>query len=148
MSETADRLSDYLEHLQARVRVRQGRATAADREGNLADLPESIAALCSRQPDQCLALIVRVLAEALPPEEVAAIGEGLLEDLLNEHAATIADKVAAELRTNQRFRQAFGFGHHSSVDPALIEEWVRIFQRLGTTKERERKSTWRRAGSD
>lgn len=145
MADSANLLAAYLGHLQARVRLRQGRSTAADRDANLAVLPESISTRCSRDPEECLAMIVRALAEPLGPEAVAAIGEGLLEDLLNEHAGKIADEVAAELRTNQRFRQAFGFGNHSSVDPALIEEWVRIFQSLGTTKERERKSTWRRA---
>jgi hypothetical protein len=146
MSELVDRLPEYLRHLQAKARARLGRSTTEDREANLAMLPASIAALCSREPEECLALIVRALAEPLVPEAVAVVGEGLLEDLLNEHAGRIADKVAEELRTNQRFRQAFGFGNHSSVDPAVIEEWVRVFQTLGTTKERERKSTWRRAG--
>lgn len=145
MSE-ADRLAEYLEHLQARVRARQGRSTTADKAGNRAILPANIAALCAREPGECLDLIVRALGETIAPEAVAAIGDGLLEDLLNENAGRIADRVSDQLRTNKKFRQAFGFGNHSSVDPAVIEEWVAIFASLGTTKERERKSTWRSAG--
>jgi hypothetical protein len=145
MTDPDDRLADYLAHLEVRVRARQGRpATAAD--AGSAVLPESIAALAAREPGECLELILRALSEAVSPETIAAIGGGLLEDLLNESAGRVADRVAAELRTNKRFRQAFGFANYSSVDPAVIEDWVRVLERLGTTKEKERKSTWRRGG--
>ena len=146
MSEPVDPLAQYLEHLQARARARLNRPTAADKEGDLATLPASIASLCSREPRACLDLIVRALAEPLAPEAVAAVGDGLLEDLLNESAGKIADQVSVELRKSRKFRQAFGFGKHASVDPAVIEDWVAIFEALGTTKEKERKSTWRRDG--
>jgi len=147
MTESADLLPAYLEHLHARVRARQGRANKADKDSDLATLPTSIATLRVREPKACLALIVRALAEPLAPEAIAALGDGLLEDLLNESAGKIADEVSVELKKNKKFRQAFGFGKHASVDPAVIEDWVAVFTRLGTTKERERKSTWRRSDS-
>lgn len=146
MPEAGDSVALYLEHLRARLRAREGRPTDADKESGLAVLPTGISALCSREPRSCLDLIVRALAEPVAPEVVAAIGDGLLDDLLNENAGKIADQVSEELRTNRRFRQAFGFGKHASVDPAVIEDWVTIFQKLGTTKEKERKSTWKRKG--
>jgi len=144
MTEATDRLPEYLTHLQARIRERQHRLTAADRESGLATLPPSIDALCAGHPRECLDLIIRALAGSLTPEGIAVIGDGLLQDLLNGSAGTIADEVSSELRRNTKFRQAFGFGNHSSVDPAVIEEWVSVLESLGTTKERERKSTWRR----
>lgn len=146
MREAQDHLARYLEHLQARLRAREGRATAADKEGNLAILHPDISALCSRAPSQCLDLILRALAEPVAPQVVAAIGDGLLDDLLNESAGRIADQVSAELCRNKKFRQAFGFGKHASVDPAVIEDWVSVLQSLGTTKEKERKSTWKKPG--
>ena len=144
MPDSNDHLSSYLEHLQARVRARQKRPTASDKERGLATLPEAIESACSADPAGCLDLIVRALAEPLAPEMVAAIGDGLLQDLLNENAGRIADQVSEQLRRSKRFRQAFGFGNYSSVDPAVFEDWVAILERLGTTKEKERKSTWRR----
>jgi hypothetical protein len=144
MPETDDRLAQYVEHLEASARARLHRSTPDDKERGLATLPPGISALCSQQPRECLDLIVRALAEPLSPEAVAAVGEGLLQVLLNESAGRLADDVSVELRRNRRFRQAFGFGNYSSVDPAVIEDWVRVFESLGTTKERERKSTWRR----
>jgi len=144
MPDATDPLAAYLEHVQARVRARQGRVVPAGEEASPALLPGSIAALATRQPNECLALIVRTLAEPVSPDAIAVIGEGLLEDLLNESAGRIADQVTAELKTNKRFRQAFGFGNYSSVDPAVVEDWVGVLERLGTTKARERKSTWKR----
>lgn len=146
MTDASAHLARYLEHIQARLRTREGRATTADKEGNLAVLPSDIAELCSREPAQCLDLVLRALAEPVAPQVVAAIGDGLLEDLLNDSAGRIADQVSAELRKNRKFRQAFGFGKHASVDPAVIEDWVAVLQSLGTTKEKERKSTWKRTG--
>jgi len=144
LMKTQDPLALYLEHIQARLRAREGRATTADKERSLAVLPAGISELCSREPGRCLDLILRALAEPVAPQVVAAIGDGLLEDLLNESAGRIADQVSAELRKNKKFRQAFGFGKHASVDPAVIEEWVAVLKSLGTTKEKERKSTWRK----
>lgn len=148
MKEAADHLPEYLEHLHARLRLRQSPSTASDRERSMAPLPAHLAALPSRDPAACLDLIVRALDEPIAPEVVAAIGDGLLDDLLNEKAGILADQVSELLRQRKKFRQAFGFVHYASVDPAVIEDWVAILQRLGTTKERERKSTWKRASTN
>ena len=139
MTENDDPLPAYLQHLQARIRAR-GRAAAGG------GVHESLARLCSREPEACFDLIVRALDEALGAEFVVAIGNGLLEDLLNENAAQLADRVSLELRRNERFRQAFSFGRHASVDTAIIEGWVSVFRNLGTTRAKERKRTFRRSG--
>lgn len=139
MTDISDPLAGYLTHLQARIRA-QGRPGLDAEEL----LPETLSLMASREPAACLDLIVRALDEPVAAELVVAIGNGLLEDLLNENAAAIADGVAKELRRNKRFRQAFSFGNHASVDPSVIEEWVAIFRDLGTTKAKERKSTFRR----
>ena len=145
MPEEVDPLAEYLEHLHARVRSEQGKPTARDEEEDLAILPTTLAEFCTREPRKCLDLLVRALAEPVAPELVRAIGDELLENLLNENAAKIADEVSDALRKNKRFRQAFAFGEYASVDPAVISDWVRVFQDLGTTKEAERKSVWRGA---
>jgi hypothetical protein len=134
-----DLLPEYLEHLRARCKPRR------DDAKELKVLPAAIAELASHQPDKCLELIVRALGEPLVPESVRAIGDDLLDNLLNERSAAVGDEVLHQLRTNKRFRQAFASGRHSSVDPAVIDEWVRLFQDLGTTKDAERKSLWKRA---
>lgn len=144
MSQEVD-LAEYLKHLHARVRSQLGRPTARDEEEDLAILPPTLAEFCTREPRKCLDLLVRALAEPVAPEVVRAIGDNLLENLLNENSAKIADEVSAALRNNKRFRQAFAFGDYASVDPAVISDWVRVFQDLGTTKEAERKSLWRGA---
>ena len=88
----------------------------------------------------------RFTSPANTPEMIVAIGDELLENLLNEYSDRIATEVPHHLRTNKRFRQAFAFGNYSSVDPALISDWVAIFQQLGTTKDAERKSLRRASG--
>lgn len=125
-------LAAYLAHIHAR----------AKRDGEV--LPEALAALASREPEKCLELIVQVLAETLTPEEIRAVGNELLENLINESAGKISDRVSAELRKNRKFRQAFAFGNYASVDPAVLADWVKVFQDLGTTKAAERKSVWKR----
>ena len=134
--------SEYLEHLHARDRARRGKATPQDEEDDLAVLPADVVKLCTQRPDQCLNLILQTLEEPIGPELVAAIGDELLENLLNEHSAVLVEKVIENLRTNKRFRQAFAHGDYASVDPAIISDWVRVFQELGTTKKAERKSLW------
>jgi hypothetical protein len=130
MPPRADALCEYIEHLKARDRL---------------PLPADIAVLCTTKPSECLDLIIRALQQPIGPGLVAAIGNELLENLLNESSALISDEVAGHLRTNKRFRQAFSFGNYSSVDPAIISDWVRVFQELGTTKAAERKSLYSRA---
>lgn len=144
MPRRADALTEYLEHLKARDRARQGTSTPQDEEKDLAVLPGDLAALCTAKPSECLELIIRALQEPIGPDLVAAIGDELLENLLNESSAVVSGEVIGHLRTNKRFRQAFSCGNHSSVDPAIISDWVRVFQELGTTKAAERKSLWSR----
>jgi hypothetical protein len=105
-------------------------------------LPETISRLCTAQPGECLTLIVEALEEVSSPNLVQAIGDGLLENLLNEHSDALSEQVANLLRGNPRFRFAFACGAHASVDPSLINEWAAIFQQLGTSKQRERKRLW------
>ena len=143
MPETRDLLPRYVEHLRARVRSEQGRHSPA-LAGPLT-LPRDIEELTRRDPHACLQLVVDALGEATEPEVVRAIGNELLENLLNDSSSAVAGEVSQALRTNKRFRQAFGFGKYASVDPAVVEEWVSVLQDLGTTKEAERKSTWKRA---
>ena len=142
MVQDSDRLAAYLEHLKARVRARQNRSTLKDREEDLAVLPGELATFCASQPRECLELVIRVLQQATVPELIQAVGDELLENLLNENSAVIHEEVMHYLRTNGRFRQAFACGEYSSVDPALISDWVKVFQDLGTTKQAERKSLW------
>lgn len=140
-----DLLPLYLAHLNARVRSKQGRWQSPDeKEIALTNLPPALSALCADDPEACLALIVRALEEPLSAEAIREVGDGLLENLLNEHSGTIADRLLPLLRTNQRFRQAFSFGNYASVDPAVVADWARLFQNLGTTRAAERKSVWRR----
>jgi hypothetical protein len=128
---TADSaLREYLDHLDARIRARS------------TPLPESAAQLCAAAPAECLAMIVAALAAVHSANLVQAIGDGLLENLLNEHAATLADRVAVLLRTNQRFRFAFASATLASVDPDLLNEWFEVLQEIGTSKQRERKRLW------
>jgi hypothetical protein len=142
MTDDASLLGDYLEHLDARIRARSNTPTAKDEEEGLARLPQTVEHLCAANPPECLALIVQALREVQSPHLVQAIGEELLDNLLNEHAAALDTRIAVLLRTDQQFRFAFASGKHSSVDPALADEWVQILQDLGTTKQRERKRLW------
>ncbi len=122
-------LPEYLEHLRARLRVRT-------------PLPDSLAHFCTEQPAECLSLITRALQEVRSPNLIQAIGEGLLQNLLNESSEVLRAEVAALLRTNERFRFAFASGTFSSVDTVLIDEWLEVFQALGTSKQAERKRLW------
>src|SRR5215212_3183009 len=130
----SDLLAPYLQHLEARIRARQHQ--------DLARLPPELAAFCSSQPAQCLQLVIRALEAVTTPQLVQAIGEELLDNLLNESSAAIHAEVSDQLRTNRKFRQAFACATYASVDPAIVSEWVEIFQELGTTKKAERKSLW------
>ena len=123
-----DRHAAYLEHLQARVREPK-RA-----------LPDDISEFCSSNPEGCFALILSALESVMTPQAIIAIGDELLENLLNESSGRLGAQVSQQLRTNKTFRQAFAFGNYASVDPALLADWVQIFQDLGTTKDAERKS--------
>lgn len=127
----------YLEHLNARLKARQTK-----NRDELATLPESIATLCSSEPSACLAMIVEALEHVHSPDLIREIGEGLLADLLNERAAAIEKEVTSLLWSNPTFRQAFACGNHASVDPDLVDDWMKIFQDLGTTKATERKRLW------
>lgn len=129
MTEHSSLLPDYLEHLRARLRARER-------------LPESIARLCSQQPAACLGLITEALEQVRSPNLIQAIGDGLLQNLLNESSEALRTEVADLLRTNERFRFAFASGTFSSVDTQLIDEWLEVFQRLGTSKQAERKRLW------
>ena len=137
MTDDRDLLPTYLEHLDARLRLRRAKPT--DEVKRLAVLPESVAGLTSSDPHRCLHLILRALDETAEPERIEAVGDQLLEHLLNESSGRIAAEIAEELRENKKFRQALACANYSSVDPALISDWVNIFQSLGTTKEAERK---------
>jgi hypothetical protein len=128
----ADLLASFLDHLHARIRAGGGRAA----------LPAPLDALAREQPAVGLALVVDALREAETPEVVRVIGDGLLETLLNESSNAIATDVAAHLRKNKRFRQAFAFGEHTSVDPALLGDWNDVLQSLGTSKKAERRGLW------
>ena len=137
-TEPTDLLSRYLEHIDARIRLRRAKPT--DEVRRLAVLPPDISALTSADPRACLDLILRALDETTDPEKIEAIGDQLLEYLLNESSGRIASDIAAQLRDNKKFRQALACAHYSSVDTALVADWVNIFQSLGTTKDAERKS--------
>ena len=126
-------LPAYLEHLQARVRG-ESRTT----------LPAPVSRLCTEAPAECLSLIIAALGEARSPNLIAAVGDGLLENLLNEHSEDLRAAVADLLRTNETFRFAFASGTHASVDTLLIDEWLAVFRELGTTKGAERKRLWSR----
>src|SRR6187431_121706 len=118
-----DRLAAYLEHLEARVREPK-RA-----------LPGDLSAFCSSNPKDCLALILTALERVTTPQAIIAIGDELLENLLNESSGRLDGEVSQQLRANKKFRQAFAFGNYASVDPAIVADWVQIFQDLGTTKD-------------
>ena len=135
-------LPKYVEHLKARIRARSNTPTATDKEQGLATLPESVSQLCANDPQECLALIVAALREASSPHLVQAIGDGLLDTLLNSHADRLGDQVAALLRSDERFRFAYASSSHASVDPAVISEWVEVLKSLGTTKQAQRKRLW------
>jgi hypothetical protein len=141
-----DNLSRYVEHIEARLRADQGHRTPRDMEEDLAVLPTELAAFCTTQPKECLEMVIRALQQATVPEFIRAVGDELLENLLNENSAVIHMEVVNQLRTNRRFRQAFACANYPSVDPFVIAEWIEIFQELGTTKTAERKSLWSRAG--
>jgi hypothetical protein len=131
MAEHQGLLASYIEHLEARTRAQRGTRVP---------IPNAISHHCSEQPRECLDLVLTALERAETSRTVEAIGDGLLESLLNEHADRISQDVADHLRTNGRFRQAFASGTHSSVDPTIMEDWLAVFQDLGTTKAAERKS--------
>jgi DNA-binding transcriptional MerR regulator len=133
-------LQSYLEHLQARVRARSNTPDAGDQEAGV--LPAAIRRLSTDDPEACLALIVEALHQVSSPHLIQAAGEELLEDLLNEHSAALDAQIATLLRNDQRFRFAFASGTYSSVDPSLLDDWMRILQSLGTTKQNERKRLW------
>ena len=91
-------------------------------------------------------MVMAVLPELGSPNLIQSVGDGLLEDLLNEHAGSLYDEIASLLRTSQRFRFAFACGTYASVDPAVVDDWMRILQDIGTTKQRERKRLWSTRG--
>jgi len=143
MSETPDQLLDlYLHHLD--VQTQSTREVLSEDDEEILVLPDEVAAFCAQEPRACLELILRALQAAKSPEVVAAIGRGLLENLLNA-TAEIRLQVVTELMNNKKFRQAFAFGEYPSVHPEIVAEWVAIFQGLGTTKAAERKSLWQGA---
>lgn len=129
MTEHSSLLPEYLEHLRARLRARE-------------PLPASLARFCSQQPASCLTLITDALEQVRSPNLIQAIGDGLLQDLLNQRSEALRAEVAGLLRTNERFRFAFASGTFSSVDTQLIDEWLQVFQELGTSKQAERKRLW------
>jgi len=141
MDRVPDLLPLYLDHLRARVKA-GGHRVVRQVDDDPAVLPAAVRSLCAAQPLECLRLIVRALREPLAAPLIRAIGDQLLEDLLNESSGTIGSEVVDELRTNKRFRQAFACGEHTSVDPAVVAEWVSVLGELGTTKKAERKSLW------
>jgi hypothetical protein len=132
MRDPADLLAEYLDHVQGRVRSGGGRAA----------VPADVTALGLAQPHECLALVVDALAEPVTPEHVRVVGDGLLEELLNESSDAVAEEVSAQLRQNKRFRQAFAFGDYTSVDPAVLGEWIDVLESLGTSKKAERRRLW------
>ena len=135
-------VAEYLEHLQARIRAQSNTPTARDQEEGLAVLPSSLSDLCRTHPHDCLETITAALQQATSPHIVQAIGDGLLENLLNEHSETLHDQIETLLRHDQHFRFAFACGTYASVDPSVVDEWVTILQELGTTKQAERKKLW------
>jgi len=132
MRERAELLSEYLDHVRGRVRSGGGRAA----------LPDDVAAMCLASPRECLALAVDALEEPVTPEHVRVVGDGLVEQLLNDSSDAVAEEVSALLRKHKRFRQAFAFGDYTSVDPALLGEWVDVLESLGTSKKQERTRLW------
>lgn len=128
----------YAEHLKAKVRARENPA-ARESIGDLAVLPDDIAQLCSSNPAACLELILATLKVIDSPHLIHAIGDGLLEDLLNERADAIHDEIVRALKKDERFRQAFACSKLGSVDPGQMAEWVDVLRDLGTTKHAERK---------
>jgi hypothetical protein len=132
MRDRADLLAEYLDHVRGRVRSGGGRAA----------VPADIAALGLARPHECLALVVDALEEPVTPEHVRVVGDGLLEELLNESSDAVAEEVSAQLRQNKRFRQAFAFGDYPSVDPAVLGEWIDVLESLGTSKKAERRKLW------
>ncbi|MBK5259980.1 MAG: hypothetical protein JJE51_10325 [Thermoanaerobaculia bacterium] len=143
MPRDSELLSTYVEHLSARLRARENRPTADDKEQGLAVLPSELATLCSESPRECLNFVIRALEHVTDPQLVRAIADELLQNLLNEKSAVIHVDIAKHLRTNRRFRQAFACGNYASVDPALIDDWAKVFQELGTTKQAERKALFK-----
>lgn len=143
MSFAPSLLAEYVEHLHARIRRQSNTPTPRDEEEDLASLPGSVSQLCGSEPNECLELILAALREADSPHLVQAIGEELLDDLLNEHSQEIHDRTVALLRTDQAFRFAFACARYASVDPSVVDEWLTVLQELGTTKQRERKKLWR-----
>lgn len=141
--ETSDLLATYLEHLEARLRLTRAKVNRRDGDEALAVLPAALASLCTTEPQACLKLITSAIRKVDDPALVRAIGEGLLQNLLNESSDAIADDVTRQLRTDKKFRQAFSCGEYASVDPAIIAGWVNVFESLGTSKAAERKSLWR-----
>jgi hypothetical protein len=105
-------------------------------------VPADVAALGLARPHECLALVVDALEEPVTPEHVRVVGDGLLEELLNGSSDALAEEVGAQLRYNKRFRQAFAFGDYTSVDPAVLGEWIDVLESLGTSKKAERRRLW------
>jgi hypothetical protein len=132
MPDRAELLAEYLDHVRARVTSGGGRAA----------VPARIAALCREQPHECLALILEALEEPVTPEHVRVVGDGLVEELLSESSDAVAAEVSTHLQKNKRFRQAFAFGDYTSVDPAVLGEWVDVLESLGTSKKKERTRLW------
>ena len=133
----------YLRHLAERVKsVGQNLRGRPEEEDDLLILPFEILEQCSASPLACLQLICDALAATSSPEVTAAIGDDLLESLLNGKASVLRREVAMQLQTNKKFRQAFANGEYSAVHPEIVAEWVAIFRELGTTKEIERRSLW------
>jgi hypothetical protein len=140
MTQSTDRLSRYLEHLRARVR-----ASGNPELKESAVLPPEISTFCASHPRDCLQLIIDALEHVDSPHLVHAIGDQLLENLLNANAAELQVEVTGQLTTSRKFRQAFACGTHTSVDPAIISEWVNTLRDIGTSKKAERKSLWSKA---
>ena len=128
-------LSQYLEHLTARLRAQARKAEVP--------LPHCVMEM---NPQAALTLAVEALEKVNSPNLVQAVGDGLLQNLINDHAAALSAEIAAFLQANQRFRFAFACGTYASVDPSIINEWVELLRDLGTTKQAERKRLWSARG--
>jgi hypothetical protein len=128
-------LTQYLSHLAARLRAhsRKGQEPLPDCVNEISD-------------SERLALVVDALQHVKSPNLVHAVGDGLLEHMLNDRGAALSEEITTLLRTNQRFRFAFSCGTHASVDPSLIDEWLEVLRELGTTKQAERKRLWSARG--
>ena len=97
--------------------------------GNAHWAHECVAELVLESPQLALDFILRALPVFETKEDLAVLAAGPLEDLLDQHCASVIDRIEAEAERNERFRLLLsGVWGRNNVS---TEAWQRLRRAVG-----------------